>query len=57
MNIEDIPSLYRNEYSEECPLCTMTCTVLTQPAPGEYDTKIYVQCQCGEYLEFELPVN
>ena len=57
MNLEDIPSLYRNEYSEECPLCTTTCTVLTQPAPGEYDTKIYVQCQCGEYLEFELPVN
>lgn len=58
MNIEDIPKGYREEYSQECPLCTMKMTVLTQhDCFSEYQTEVYVQCQCGTYLQFILPVN
>lgn len=58
MKLEDICEGFRHEYSKECPTCTMTMKVLTKRGNfNEYDTEVYVQCQCGEYLEFILPVN
>lgn len=58
MNIEDIPLDLRNEYKKTCPLCTMTMIILSKADNWpEYYAEIYVQCQCGEYLNFELPVN
>lgn len=58
MNIDDIPEGLRCEYEQECPTCLMTMTVLTQRGNSpEYETEIYVQCSCGEYIEFILPVN
>lgn len=58
MLIDEIPEYRRNEYIQECPTCTMTMFVLTQKDDfPEYHTDIYVMCQCGEFLEFNLPVN
>jgi hypothetical protein len=58
MNIDEIWEHHRYEYVQTCPTCTMEMKVLTQKDSfPEYHTEIYVQCQCGEYLEFILPVN
>jgi hypothetical protein len=57
MKLEEIPKSQRTEYAEDCD-CGKTIKVLTQRADGqEYDTKIHIQCDCGEYVEFILPVN
>jgi len=58
MKYEEIPELDRFIYEQICDLCTITTTVLTQKeGRHEYDTGIYVRCNCGNYLEFILPVN
>lgn len=58
MNIEDIPEGLRYPYHALCPCCGITQTMLTQRDNfPEYYTEIYLMCQCGEYLEFNLPVN
>jgi hypothetical protein len=49
---------FRQIYEEECPLCKITTKVITQTDNyPEYHTEIYVQCNCGNYIEFSLPVN
>jgi hypothetical protein len=58
MNLESIPEGLRNPYLAQCPCCGITQTLLTQGENSpEYYAEVYLQCQCGEYLEFELPVN
>lgn len=58
MQLEDIPKGQRYEYSSVCDVCNMTTTVYTQRADfQEYDTDVYVSCNCGNLLHFELPVN
>jgi HKD family nuclease len=52
------PFEYNQKYSEECPLCTMSINVITQRDNfPEYETDVYVKCQCGNYVHFILPVN
>jgi hypothetical protein len=54
---DDIPK-DKVEYIQECPCCYMTTLVLANKWNSpEYETDVYVQCQCGEFLEFVLPVN
>lgn len=58
MDFDDIDEINRYEYVQECPCCTMDCKILTQEdSKPEYYTYVYVKCRCGEYLQFELPVN
>jgi len=58
MNIDDICEGDRYEYEEECPCCGLTQQLLTQKDDfPEYYTYVYLRCQCGEYIQFELPVN
>lgn len=58
MHRDEISKGNQTEYTQRCPTCTMEMLILTQNADcQEYDTEIYVQCQCGEFLEFILPVN
>ncbi len=57
MNKEEIPTGWRVEYFKECPCCSIETIVLTQGGEGEYKTEIFIRCTCGEYLEFNLPVN
>jgi len=54
----DTPELGRHKYTKICECCGMPVTVLAQEDDNpEYRTEIYVQCQCGEYAAFSLPVN
>jgi len=58
MNLEDIRKWRRNEYIQACDLCGLNQKILTQEDSfPEYHTEIYLQCQCGNYIEFILPVN
>ena len=58
MYLENISLGYRNEYKKTCDCCEMDNTILTQDdIQPEYHTRIYLQCQCGNYIEFILPVN
>ncbi len=58
MKISDISEGDKNSYTEICSCCGLHQTILTQKDNyPEYYTCIYLQCQCGEYIEFKLPVN
>lgn len=58
MQIDDIPLGSRNEYIKTCDFCGLDQTILTQIDNfPEYEAEIYLQCQCGEFIEFLLPVN
>ncbi len=58
MDLEDIPKYRRYEYEVLCDICSMTTKVLTQRHDSpEYETEVYVQCHCGNFLEFILQVN
>jgi hypothetical protein len=58
MKIDDITQAYRSEYHKTCECCGLDQLILTQKDNfPEYETEIYLQCQCGEFIEFTLPVN
>ncbi len=58
MRLEDVCKLDRHEYTKNCELCGLKLEVFTQADNDpEYYTDIYVRCNCGEYIHFELPVN
>lgn len=58
MKLEEIPLGLRNPNDKDCPFCSLTQTLLTKKGDfPEYYTEVYLQCQCGEYIEFVLPVN
>ncbi len=58
MNLEDIPIYRRAEYIKTCDLCGLNQMILAQRDNSpEYEYEIYLHCQCGNYIEFILPVN
>ena len=58
MELSEIPEGLRNPYIQTCSCCGSIQTILTQRDNfPEYETEIYLKCQCGEYIEFILPVN
>ena len=58
MKLEEISQFLRVEYEMVCDICQTKQTILTQAhVVPEYETEIYLLCQCGNYIEFELPVN
>ncbi len=57
MIIDCINEWDRYEYKNTCS-CEKIHTILTQEDDfPEYHTKVYVHCDCGQYVEFVLPVN
>lgn len=57
MKLEEIPEYLRNKYRIKCK-CGTKYTILTQrDNAAEYETQIYLLCECDEYVEFILPVN
>ena len=57
MKFEDITDGCNYEYNESCD-CGKNHCVLTQYGNfSEYYTDVYVKCDCGQYVWFDLPVN
>ena len=57
MDIADINEWLSTEYKETCN-CGNDIIVYTQRnSCPEYETEVYVKCQCGQVVEFILPVN
>lgn len=57
MIIDCIREWNRYEYKKTCE-CGKIHTILTQEDSfPEYHTDIYVLCECGQYVDFLLPVN
>ena len=52
-------SYYNEPYEVDCPKCGKTTRVYTQGNLEycEYMTTVFVPCSCGEYIQFDLPVN
>jgi len=49
---------YITEYKEVCDKCGKTYTVITQKDDNpEYHTPVFVKCDCGGVVYFNLPVN
>lgn len=59
MYIDEVPQSSRTEYKQECPLCFCEMVILSEQPDSHFahEIDIYVQCQCGEFLKFILPVN
>lgn len=58
MKIDEIEDYQRFSYTSECDRCGTEHEILTQSnCCNEYYTDIYVQCLCGDYVQFRLPVN
>jgi len=58
MKPKDIPEYDTFPYKEACTSCKKEYTVYTQEdAYPEYYTDVYVSCECGDVVHFELPVN
>lgn len=57
MKLQEICEGNRTIYTNNC-LCGNLFEVRTQRDNfPEYETAVYVKCDCGEYVEFILPVN
>ncbi len=57
-NLYDFGGEFSQEYTETCSKCGKAFTVSTQIDNNpEYHTEIYIKCDCGNSIEFILPVN
>ncbi len=55
---DDLRKNFLEKYIENCHFCSQDIVVVTQrDSFPEYVTEVYVQCVCGEYVKFNLPVN
>lgn len=58
MDLYDFGSEYAKTYSEQCKECGKTYEVSTQKDNHpEYFTEVYLKCECGASVLFDLPVN
>lgn len=58
MKREEINAVHQFNYRSVCPCCNLEHLILTQSNHfPEYQTEVYLQCECGEFVEFILPVN
>jgi len=57
-NVYDFGSKFAQTYKSSCLSCGKEMEVSTQEdACPEYRTDINVKCECGDSVEFSLPVN
>lgn len=60
MKLSEIEATYdgRAQYTEKCTKCDRVQSVRTQEDNcPEYYTGVFVECPCGEWVKFSLPVN
>jgi hypothetical protein len=58
MRFEDIPDNINCEiYQNECDFCGLTLNVLAKQASMQCSETIYFQCDCGNWMEFEIAIN
>lgn len=58
IKIDQIPKGLRTEYLFNCINCKKTYKFLAQANNfPEYETEIYFECDCGNFVELILPVN
>lgn len=58
MNLEDIPEGMRDEYHADCDVCGMKTTFLSSyNDTPEYEHDLWIQCSCGNYIHFVIPIN
>lgn len=58
MNIEDIPIYARVPIEKICEICQCTQKILCSDSQvAEYEKEIWLQCTCGNFIEFIIPVN
>lgn len=55
MKYEEIPESFKKEYKEICT-CGNQHIILTEIS-GDYTTFVYIKCECGNFIEFELPCD
>ena len=54
----DFNGRYSKTYISKCENCGKEHKVSTQDDDcAEYDTNVYIMCDCGNSVEFILPVN
>jgi len=54
----DFDSSFAETFKETCEYCSREIEVSTQKDHSpEFYTKIHVKCECGNSVEFNLPVN
>ena len=57
IDIYDFNGQFSQQYKEECS-CGKVHEVSTQEdVRPEYNTDIYIKCECGKSVKFVLPVN
>jgi hypothetical protein len=57
MKIKKIPEYHRFPYEKTCK-CGKKFVLLSQKNDDpEYYTSLYLLCECGEYVKFNIPVN
>ena len=57
MKLKELPRGRMSIYHNTCD-CGKQHVIRTQSSNfPEYETEVYVLCDCGDYVEFELPVN
>ena len=57
-HVYDFGSKYAQTYTEVCPGCGKQFQVSAQRDQSpEYITDVFVKCDCGESVQFNLPVN
>lgn len=58
MKKDEIPIGLQVEYCNTCDCCGLEQKILSQRDNfPEYEAEVYLQCQCGDFIEFILPVN
>lgn len=57
MKIDEIPSGYQYIYRQTCDCGKDHCILTKRNNCPEYETLIYIFCDCGEYVMFEIPIN
>lgn len=55
---DEVSDFYKCKYTKTCDICGLDQEILSQDGMfPEYVTRVYVMHTCGNYIEFELPVN
>jgi hypothetical protein len=57
MIIDSIHERDRFKYEQKCQCGKIHIMLTQEDNDPEYHTRVYVLCDCGQYVEFNLPVN
>lgn len=57
MQLEEIPESDRYPYKNKCTCGKKYILLSQEDDEPEYRTGVYIKCECGQYIEFILPVN